>query len=804
MTTLPALLRPPSTEIQLPREPFRVIAIDLGTTNSTVAEIAWDPDEGLAGPARCLAVKQETTGGDYFNVLVPSVVAIYGGKVWIGEGAKRLRARAPELNLKQNKNLFFECKNEIGSRRTYHRAPESFRSAAEIGSKVLRFLYEAALNDNDLPLKRSPVITVPASFQIAQRKDTIKAAELSGISIQGGDLLDEPVAAFLDYLFQYGADLVPDLEEPKRLVVFDFGGGTCDVAVFRLRSVRGGPLQTESLAVSRYHRLGGGDIDKAIIYEVLIPQLCAQNDISQYDLGYEDKKIYIEPAYLGVAEALKISLCTEISRLIKFNQYDDRNKEEISVKLPGVYSCQVKGRSLSLKAPKLTAAEFEDLLEPFLDQDMLFARETDYRLTQSIFAPLTDALDRSGLNRKDIDWCLLIGGSSFIPQVIRAVKEFMPQARLLTYQDRESMQTAVARGAAYHALSLALFGKGLVQPVCHDRIFILTTSGPVELIPKGVPLPYPTREGYASNNALVVPKKSIFEEIKLRVEIVAGEGTDERLLLRSSWRIPPGVEMGAPLRLDYCFDENQILRLTIRLANAEQVAPFDAILENPLTNVVNPGVDKLEIEELEEQLRTGQIPKDRVVDTIVFLAEKYAKLGQREKALEYLGRALRARNRPDAAILNQMAIYYGELGDHQREEKYYREAAQASSWGGSWFNLALALKRQGRLQEAAEAVVKAIQRDRQPPYLVLRALIAEGLKNQSERNLYLEEALSSFGPYSTLSDWELGWLLTALNMAGDQEKAAQVKNEQQKRRRTGIDVPPEGELPLIKPGLQKV
>jgi len=804
MTTLPVLLTPSSTEIKLPREPLRVIAIDLGTTNSTVAEIAWHPDEGLAGPARCLVVRQETAEGDYFNTLVPSVVAIHGGKVWVGEGAKRLRARAPELCLRQNENLFFECKNEIGNQKTYHRAPEGFRSAAEIGGKVLQFLYEAALSDNDLPLARDVVVTVPASFQTAQRRDTIKAAELAGIKMQGGDLLDEPVAAFLDYLFEHGADLAAELQEPKRLVVFDFGGGTCDVAVFRLRAVKGGPLQTESLAVSRYHRLGGGDIDKAIIHEVLIPQLCSQNEISQPDLGYEDKKIFIEPAYLGVAEALKISLCTEISRLIKFNQYNGGDKEAVSAKLPGVYPCQFRGRSLALKAPKLTAAEFEKLLEPFLDRDMLFARETEYRMTQSIFAPITDALDRSGLDREKVDWCLLVGGSSLIPQVIRAVQRFMSQARLLTYQDRESVQTAVARGAAYHALSLALFGRGVVQPVCHDRISILTTSGPIELIPKGVPLPYPSGYEYKSYNGLVVPKKSLFEEIKLRVEIVGGEGNDERLLLRDTWRIPRGIEQGAALRLEYRFDENKILHLEMNLAEADGIEPFEATLENPLTNVVNPGAERLQIEEIEEQLRTGQIPKDRVIDTIVLLAEKYANIGQREKALEYLGRALRARNRPDAVILNQMAIYYGELGDYQREEKYYREAARASDWSGPWFNLALALRRQGRLQEALEAVAEAIKKDRQPPYLVLRALIEEGLKNQRKRNSYLEEALSSFGLISTLSDWQLGWLLTAANMAGDQEKATQVRIEQQRRLRAGSVPPPEGELPPIGTGLQKV
>jgi len=104
------------------------------------------------------------------------------------------------------------------------------------------------------------VVTVPVSFQAAQRHDTLRAAELAGLEVQGVDLLDEPVAAFLDYLVDHSQNLLPALETPKNLVVFDFGGGTCDVAVFQVKLSRGqDPIQIAPLTVSRYHRLGGGD-----------------------------------------------------------------------------------------------------------------------------------------------------------------------------------------------------------------------------------------------------------------------------------------------------------------------------------------------------------------------------------------------------------------------------------------------------------------------------------------------------------------------------------------------------------------
>lgn len=96
-----------------------MLGIDLGTTNSTAAEIAWRPDHGAPSPARCLEVEQPTAEGTYIHVLVPSMVAIHGGQVVVGEGAKRLRSRAAELGLSRNLNLFYDCKNDIGIEKTW-------------------------------------------------------------------------------------------------------------------------------------------------------------------------------------------------------------------------------------------------------------------------------------------------------------------------------------------------------------------------------------------------------------------------------------------------------------------------------------------------------------------------------------------------------------------------------------------------------------------------------------------------------------------------------------------------------------
>jgi molecular chaperone DnaK (HSP70) len=72
---------------------------------------------------RCIEVEQETLEGKYTHTLVPSVVAFHEGRVLVGEGAKRLRLRAGELGLELYRDIFWDCKNLMGVRRTFQKAP---------------------------------------------------------------------------------------------------------------------------------------------------------------------------------------------------------------------------------------------------------------------------------------------------------------------------------------------------------------------------------------------------------------------------------------------------------------------------------------------------------------------------------------------------------------------------------------------------------------------------------------------------------------------------------------------------------
>ncbi len=794
MNDLPGFLQPPA-DLRRAGKPVRVFGIDLGTTNSSIAEIRWDPRRGGRPSVRCLDVPQGDKG-DCTGPLVPSIVSTAGHPSLVGWSAKRLAARMGEIGCEAERDVFVGTKNEMGLLRSYPEAPAGFRTPPEIASHILRFLRESALAD-DPAAPDAIAIGVPASFQTAQRKDTIEAARMAKLEVPEGALLDEPTAAFLDWIAEHGTSelgLAPN--RPANVLVFDFGGGTCDVAILRVTASPGdGRLKTSALAVSRYQRLGGGDIDAAIVEEVLVPLLAKQNDLAPFTLEYDDKARAILPAFRLLAEELKTKLCDRVC---------SRPPEAVAkpgfspgVKIPGVFPVRLSdGSRLTLTDPALSVDAFEKLLGPFLDRDFLYARETDYRMTCSIFAPLTEVLDRAGLDPHQVHCVLLAGGSSQVPQIREAVGAFFASAHLLSFGSALSAQTAVARGAAWHAFALALTGRGVVEPVCGDRIAIQTTSGAVELVPSGSPLPFPSADGWAHHLGLALPRPSFPAPLELRIELV---GSENRPLGSEIWTIREPANRSAPLAVSYRLDANQDLHVRLSVEDG----PWrEMLFENPLTNLVNPGSKRARILELERKVTREALPEPDRVDTTTEIASLYGELGMREKAVDVLRRLLREMGGADAGLLVDLARAYGSLGDHARQEKCLLESARiAPRWSTPAFNLAVARHRRGLDRDALEDVEEAIAREAEGPAWVLKAEIERALDEPFEDSL--RTGMKMFDPVSVLNDWELFWFQRGAALRARPDQVELARAERRRRLQAEDEAPPRGVLPELAPALRR-
>lgn len=208
-----------------------IIGIDLGTTNSLIAQL---DSNGLS------QVVHNKEGAN----LTPSVV-------WFKDSSKKSFKVGVEAknNIGQEENIYSRFKRDIGSKIRYPFFNSDI-SPTDLSAIVLQKLkqdYEAAVGEAD-----SVVITVPANFRNEQREATLAAAKAAGIKTDL--LLNEPTAAALYYANKMGKDL------NGIYIIFDLGGGTLDIS-----AIKANGMDVEILASEGIQKLGGEDFDEKII-----------------------------------------------------------------------------------------------------------------------------------------------------------------------------------------------------------------------------------------------------------------------------------------------------------------------------------------------------------------------------------------------------------------------------------------------------------------------------------------------------------------------------------------------------------
>ncbi len=210
-----------------------IIGIDLGTTNSAVAHLTAE------GPR----IIPNALGGR----LTPSVVGVDdAGVVLVGAAAKEYQVLRPDRCAVLFKRL-------MGSERSTKLGKKEF-SPEELSSLVLRSLKADAEAYFGCPVTRA-VITCPAYFNDRQRKATIAAGRIAGLTVER--ILNEPTAAAIAYGFH-------EADQDRCLLIFDLGGGTFDVSVVELFE---GTLEVRSSAGET--SLGGEDFTRALAARIL-------------------------------------------------------------------------------------------------------------------------------------------------------------------------------------------------------------------------------------------------------------------------------------------------------------------------------------------------------------------------------------------------------------------------------------------------------------------------------------------------------------------------------------------------------
>jgi molecular chaperone DnaK (HSP70) len=305
-----------------------IIGIDLGTTNSEVAIVEH-------GKVRVIA-----DGG---KKILPSFVGIDdNGDILVGETARNQYLVYPERTVKSIKRL-------MGQNTQVDLAGQSY-TPQEISAIILKRLKAIAEQHVGQAISKA-VITVPAYFSDAQRQATREAGEIAGLDVVR--MINEPTAAAL----AYGASQ----SEPKRMLVYDLGGGTFDVSVVNIEAG-----VVEVLSSHGDNHLGGDDFDQQII-EHLLAHLQATYNVdarshskamARITRAAENAKFLlsdqpyaqIEEEYLLEHEGSAIHLSFELSRM----DYEAMIEDYINATLDAMH--------IALKGAKLTVSDIDEIV----------------------------------------------------------------------------------------------------------------------------------------------------------------------------------------------------------------------------------------------------------------------------------------------------------------------------------------------------------------------------------------------------------------------------------------------------------
>ena len=539
----------------------KIIGIDLGTTNSVVAV--------MEGGEPVVITNEE--GGR----TTPSVVAFTkDGNRLVGQVAKRQAVTNPENTLYSIKRFMGRKFDEVSEEKKQvpfkvERASngdvridsgDKNYSPPEISAMVLQKLKKSAEDYLGTKVDKA-VITVPAYFNDAQRQATKDAGKIAGLEVMR--IVNEPTAAAL----AYGLDKKKD----ETIAVFDFGGGTFDISVLEV-----GEGVVEVKSTNGDTHLGGDDVDEVLIKWIVDEFKKDQGiDLTSDKMALQRLKESAEKAKVELSSAM-----------------------ETEINLPFITADQSGPKHLVMK---LTRAKFEALVEPLLKR---------------LMPPVEQAIKDAGLEAKDIQEIVLVGGSTRIPKVQEMVKAFFGKEPNKTVNPDE----VVALGAAVQAAVLG--GEKtdiLLLDVTPLSLGIETLGGVMtHMIQRNTTIPTRKSEIFstASDN-----------QTSVEVHVIQGErpmaGDNKTLGKFHLVGIPPAPRGVPQVEVTFDIDANGIVNVSAKDVGTGR--------EQKITITSSSGLSKEEIDKMmkdaeshkdEDEKRKGTIEARNRLDGLVFSVEK--------------------------------------------------------------------------------------------------------------------------------------------------------------------------------------
>lgn len=555
----------------------KILGIDLGTTITKYASIINGEPKALEnreGSILTPSMVAYTKSGERVVGILAQRQAITNPKNTIA-GVKRFIGRRysdPEVQ-KELKLLSYETR-EGKDGGVEVKLGNNWHSPIEISSMILQKIKADAKEKLGEDVK-NVVITCPANFDDSQRKATKAAGEIAGFNVLR--VINEPTAAALAYGF--------GKKEEQKILIYDFGGGTFDVTVLNIS-----PDVVEVLATGGESHLGGNDFDQKIINWLLSEFKKDQGiDLSKDALALQRLK--------EAAEKAK----TELSSTMETN-----------INLPFITSDSEGPKHLDYK---ISRSQFNSMTSDLVDKSLNKVKEV---------------LGDIKLDKSEIDEIVLVGGTTLIPAVRDAVKNYFGKEPNKSINPEE----VVAIGAAIEAEILTAKEEGRTPEGDIKSVLLLDvlplTLG-IETL-GGVSTPMITKNTTIPTSNSQIFSTAVDNQSSVEINVLQGEramAADNRSLGRFILDNIPPAPRGVPqIEVKFDIDANGILTVT---ATDKATNKSQSIKVEGSIGISDEEIERMkkdaEINAAVDQAKRDLIEAKNIAENLIYQSEKTIKEG---------------------------------------------------------------------------------------------------------------------------------------------------------------------------------